>query len=94
MSRFDGKTAIVTGATEGLGEVTARLLVTEGLGRMVVTGRNTKRGERVEEEAARAIAWLASDESGLMTGAFIDFDQSVIGAGDTPISASDEPGIN
>jgi NAD(P)-dependent dehydrogenase (short-subunit alcohol dehydrogenase family) len=30
-------------------------------------------------EAARAVAFLASDESGLMTGAIIDFDQSVLG---------------
>lgn len=45
------------------------------------------------DEAARAIAWLASDESGLMTGALIDFDQSVIGGGDAPIPGPDEPGI-
>ena len=31
-------------------------------------------------EAARAVAFLASDESGLMTGAMINFDQSVWGA--------------
>jgi len=30
-------------------------------------------------EAARAVAFLASAESGLMTGAIIDFDQSVLG---------------
>lgn len=34
------------------------------------------------EEVARAIAFLASDESGMMTGSVIDFDQSVIGAYD------------
>jgi hypothetical protein len=33
---------------------------------------------------ARAIAFLASDESGMMTGALVDFDQSVQGAGDPP----------
>ncbi|MEE9415517.1 MAG: SDR family oxidoreductase [Acidimicrobiales bacterium] len=33
------------------------------------------------DEAARAICYLASDESGLMTGATLDFDQSVVGAG-------------
>jgi len=33
-------------------------------------------------EAARAIAFLASDESGLMTGSIVDFDQSVLGAYD------------
>jgi NAD(P)-dependent dehydrogenase (short-subunit alcohol dehydrogenase family) len=32
------------------------------------------------EEAARAIAFLASDESGMMTGTIMDFDQSVRGA--------------
>ncbi|MBX6320812.1 MAG: SDR family oxidoreductase [Rhodospirillaceae bacterium] len=36
------------------------------------------------EEAARAIAFLASDESGLMTGSVVDFDQSVCGAYDAP----------
>lgn len=33
------------------------------------------------DEAARAIAYLLSDESGLMTGATIDFDQTVVGSG-------------
>lgn len=36
------------------------------------------------DEAARAIAYLASDESGLMTGSVLEFDQSVIGAGFAP----------
>lgn len=33
-------------------------------------------------EVARAVAFLASDESGLMTGSIVNFDQSVWGAGD------------
>jgi NAD(P)-dependent dehydrogenase (short-subunit alcohol dehydrogenase family) len=33
-------------------------------------------------EVAKAVAYLASDESGLMTGANIDFDQSILGAHD------------
>lgn len=37
-------------------------------------------------EVARAIAFLASDESGMMTGALVDFDQSVIGGGSQPIA--------
>jgi NAD(P)-dependent dehydrogenase (short-subunit alcohol dehydrogenase family) len=36
-------------------------------------------------EVARAIAFLASDESGMMTGAVVDFDQSVAGAGPQPV---------
>ena len=36
------------------------------------------------DEVARAVAYLASDESGMMTGSVIDFDQQVIGAGDAP----------
>jgi NAD(P)-dependent dehydrogenase (short-subunit alcohol dehydrogenase family) len=33
------------------------------------------------DEVARACAWLASAESGLMTGANIDFDQTIVGVG-------------
>lgn len=35
-------------------------------------------------EVAQAIAFLASDESGMMTGSIIDFDQSVNGCYDSP----------
>jgi len=34
-------------------------------------------------EVARAVAYLASDESGLMTGANIDFDQQVLGSAES-----------
>jgi len=37
------------------------------------------------KEVARACVYLASDESGLMTGSNIDFDQNVIGVGDPPL---------
>jgi NAD(P)-dependent dehydrogenase (short-subunit alcohol dehydrogenase family) len=37
------------------------------------------------KEVARACAYLCSDESGLMTGANIDFDQMVVGTGDPPL---------
>ena len=36
-------------------------------------------------EVARACAYLASGESGLMTGSNIDFDQMVVGTGDPPL---------
>lgn len=36
------------------------------------------------DEIAEAIAFLASDASGLMTGAVVDYDQTVLGAGSPP----------
>jgi NAD(P)-dependent dehydrogenase (short-subunit alcohol dehydrogenase family) len=39
------------------------------------------------KEVARACAYLASSESGLMTGSNIDFDQTVVGTGDPPLEA-------
>jgi NAD(P)-dependent dehydrogenase (short-subunit alcohol dehydrogenase family) len=39
------------------------------------------------KEVARACAYLCSDESGLMTGSNIDFDQNIVGTGDAPIQA-------
>ncbi len=36
-------------------------------------------------EVARACAFLGSDESGLMTGSNIDFDQTIVGVGDPPL---------
>ena len=37
------------------------------------------------KEVARACAYLCSDESGLMTGSNVDFDQMVVGTSDQPI---------
>lgn len=59
LSRFDGKVAIVTGSTQGLGEAIATLLVARGLSGLVVTGRNQQRGnavvERMRSRNCRAI---------------------------------------
>ncbi len=41
-------------------------------------------------EVAKAVAFLASDDSGMMTGAMIDFDQSVVGAGVQPLISPEE----
>ena len=56
------------------------------------TAGSTRRSKRSRSaglidphEVARACVYLASDESGLMTGSNIDFDQNVIGAGDPPL---------
>jgi NAD(P)-dependent dehydrogenase (short-subunit alcohol dehydrogenase family) len=38
------------------------------------------------QDVARALAFLASEESGLMTGSVVDFDQTVVGTvDDNPI---------
>ena len=42
------------------------------------------------EEVAQAVAFMASDESGMMTGSIVDFDQSVQGSGPQPIPPADE----
>ena len=41
------------------------------------------------EEVARAVAFLVSEESGMMTGSIVDFDQSVQGAGAQPIPSQE-----
>jgi NAD(P)-dependent dehydrogenase (short-subunit alcohol dehydrogenase family) len=46
------------------------------------------------EEAARAIAWMASDESGMMTGSLVHFDQSVPGGGGVNRPTLGEPGTD
>jgi NAD(P)-dependent dehydrogenase (short-subunit alcohol dehydrogenase family) len=42
---YEGKVAIVTGSTQGVGLAVAELMVARGLAGLVVTGRNTRRGE-------------------------------------------------
>ena len=44
---MDGKTAVVTGATQGLGEAIAHLFAERGVSQLVITGRNAARGEKV-----------------------------------------------
>lgn len=44
---FDGKVAVVTGGTQGLGENVALQLAERGASGIVITGRNEEHGERV-----------------------------------------------
>ena len=49
VGRLDGKVALITGATSGIGEATARRFVAEGA-RVVVAGRSEARGEAIATE--------------------------------------------
>lgn len=53
MGRIDGKVCLITGAANGLGAATARLLASEG-GRMVLTDIDRSRGEVLAAELQQA----------------------------------------
>lgn len=44
---FAGRTALVTGSTQGVGEALVHELVTQGLARVIITGRDAQRAEQV-----------------------------------------------
>jgi NAD(P)-dependent dehydrogenase (short-subunit alcohol dehydrogenase family) len=48
--QFEGKVAVVTGGTQGLGEATARLFARRGAAGLVVCGRSEERGRSVAGE--------------------------------------------
>jgi len=49
MTRFQGRVAIVTGATSGMGQAVARMLAQEKA-MLVLSGRNLERGEQLQNE--------------------------------------------
>jgi len=46
-SSLEGKVAVITGSTQGLGETTARLFKERGAKGIIITGRNAERGNAV-----------------------------------------------
>ncbi len=60
MEEFKGKTAIVTGATSGIGQNVARSLVHLGV-HVILSGRNAGRGESMEEELAPSGHFIGGD---------------------------------
>lgn len=49
MNRLDGKVAIITGATSGMGEASARRFAEAGAN-VIITGRNDERGKKIEAD--------------------------------------------
>jgi NAD(P)-dependent dehydrogenase (short-subunit alcohol dehydrogenase family) len=50
MNRIDGKIAVITGATQGLGAAIARLFAQAGSGGLVIVGRGREKGEAMAKE--------------------------------------------
>ena len=53
VARIDGRVAIVTGGTQGLGEEIASLFVERGAKGLVICGRNAEKGKAVAERLTR-----------------------------------------
>jgi NAD(P)-dependent dehydrogenase (short-subunit alcohol dehydrogenase family) len=53
-ANLDGKIAVVTGGTQGLGEAIARLFAERGAAGLVICGRNSDNGARVANEISAA----------------------------------------
>jgi NAD(P)-dependent dehydrogenase (short-subunit alcohol dehydrogenase family) len=52
-AQLDGKVAVVTGGTQGLGEAIARLFAERGARGIVICGRNAERGRAVADDIGR-----------------------------------------
>lgn len=84
--RMNGKVAVITGSTQGLGEMIARQFVAEGATGIVVTGRNRVRGEKVKADLARAGATVVFVEADL---ADVDAAKSIVFAADSSFGRVD-----
>jgi NAD(P)-dependent dehydrogenase (short-subunit alcohol dehydrogenase family) len=52
-AQLDGKIAVVTGGTQGLGEAVARLFAERGVRGLVICGRNAERGHAAADDITR-----------------------------------------
>jgi len=61
LNHFDGKIALVTGAAQGIGEATARLLAARGIAGLILTDRNAEKGEAVAKSMPVPAHFFAAD---------------------------------
>ena len=60
MKNVENKVVIITGATSGIGEATARVLVENGA-KVILSGRREERLEKLSQELGDASCYLKSD---------------------------------
>lgn len=65
MNRLDGKIAVVTGGTQGLGAAIARRFAEAGIAGIVTCGRNTEKGDaiaaRIERDHGVPVRFVTAD---------------------------------
>ena len=91
MGRFEGKVALVTGSTLGLGEAIARRFVSEALAGLIVTGRDVERGIAVARslESETSVEFVATDLGDVdQVGALIDRTDERFGRLDILVNAA------
>ena len=59
-NRLEGKVAIITGATSGIGEATAELFAREGSS-LVIAGRTVDKGEALADKLGEQVVFQRAD---------------------------------
>lgn len=58
--RLEGKTAVITGGTSGIGEAAAELFAAEGA-RVIIAGRSEEKGEKIAERLGKNVMYQRAD---------------------------------